>query len=142
MLGTHPLDGFVGDVGAGVVIGVGMHIHPVHVVVNDRMKEVGLAGHEAVEPLKSAMQRPAVERSDNAGFPGPQLVTLAEHGSVIAVEPQNLGQHRDAGGTHRGVAREGGGNFRDHAEVCAMAVAAGKQATRLGEHNGGTLKLL
>ena len=69
-------------------------------------------------------------------------MTLAEHSGAIAVEPQDLGQRRDAAGTHGGVAREGGGDFRDHPEVCAMAVAAGKQATRLGEHNGGTLKLL
>ena len=127
MLGTHPLDGLVGDVGAGVVIGIGVQIHPVHVVVNDRMKQVSLASHEAVEPLKPAIHRPAVERSDNAGFPRPQFVTFAEHGGVVAVEPQDLGQHRDAGGTHRGVPRESGGNFRDHAEVCAMAIAPGKQ---------------
>ena len=40
---------------------------------------VRLAGHEAVKPLKAAMHGPAIERSDRAGFPGPQLVTLAEH---------------------------------------------------------------
>ena len=115
-----------------VVIGIGVHIQPGHVVVNDRMKEVGLAGHEAVEPLKPAMHRPAIERSDIAGFPRPQLVTLSEHGGVIAVEPQDLGQHRDAVGTHRGVPRKAGGNFRDHAEVCAMAIAAGKQRHAAG----------
>ena len=133
---------FVGDVGAGVVIGVGVQIHPVHVVVNDRMKEVSLASHEAVEPLKPAMHRPAVERSDNAGFPGPQLVTLAEHGGAVTVEPQDLGQHRDAGGTHRGVPREGGGNFRDHAEVCAMAVAAGKQSHAAGRTQRGHFEIV
>ena len=123
---------FVGDVSAGVIIGAGMQIHPVHVVVNDRMKQVSLASHEAVEPLKPAIHGPAVERSDNAGFPGSQLVTFAEHGGAIAVEPQDLGQHRDAGRTHRGVPRERSGNFRDHAEVCAMAVAAGKQGHAAG----------
>ena len=131
-LRTQPEDGLVGDVGTGVVIGIGMHIHPGHVVVNDRMKEVGLAGHEAVEPLKTAMHRPAVERSDIAAFPGRQLVTLAEHGGAIAVEPQDLGQIRDAAGAHRGVPREAGGNLRDHAEVCAMAIATGKQRHAAG----------
>ena len=142
MLGTHPLDGLIGDVGAAVVIGVGVQIHPVHVVVDDRMKQVSLASHEAVEPLKPAMQGPAIERTDSAGFPGPQLVTLAEHGGAVTVQPQDIGQHRDAGGTHRGVSRERGGNFGDHAEVCAMAVAAGEQSHPAGRTQRGHFEIV
>ena len=115
-----------------VVVGIGVHIQPGHVVVNDRMKEVGFAGHEAVEPLESAMHGPTIEGPDIARFPRPQLVTLSEHSGVIAVEPQDLRQHRDAVGTHRGVPRKAGGNFRDHAEVCAMAIAAGEQRHAAG----------
>ena len=109
-----------------------MHIDPVHVVVDDRMKQVRLAGHEAVESLEPAVHRPAVERADHAGFPGPQLVALAEHGRAVAVEPQGLGQHRDAAGTLRGVSREASGDLRDHAEVRAMAVAPGQQGHAAG----------
>ena len=127
MLGSYPLDALVGDICAGIVIGIGMYIYPVHVVVNDRMEEISLPSHEAVEPLKTAVHGPAVERPDDTGFPGPQLVTLPEHGGAVTVESQDFGQHRNAGGTHRGVPREGGGNFRDHAKVCAMTVAAGEQ---------------
>ena len=142
MLGTHPLDGLVGDVSAAIVIGPGVQIHPVHVVVNDRMKQVSLASHEAVEPLKPAMHRPAVERTDGAGFPGSQLVTLAEHGGAVTVEPQDLGQHRDAGRTHRGVPRERGSNLGDHAEVCAMAVAASKQSHAAGRTQRGHFEIV
>ena len=35
-------------IGAGVIFRIGMHIDPCHVVVDDRMKHVRLAGHEAV----------------------------------------------------------------------------------------------
>ena len=88
------------------------------------------------------MHRPAVERSDSAGFPRPELVTLAEHGGVIAVEPQGLGQHRDVAGTHPGVPREGGGHFRDDAKVGAVTIATGQQGHARGRTQGGNLEIV
>ena len=106
------------------------------------MKEIRLAGHETIEPLKAAMHRPAVERSDRAEFPRPQLVTLAEHGGVIAVEPQDLGQRRDAAGTHPGVPRESRGNLPDRAKVAAVAIAASNQRDAGGRTQRGEFEIV
>src|SRR5215813_6830013 len=55
-------------------------------VVQDRCELVHLAAEEAVEFLKSATCRPAVEWSRDALFPGRRFVTLAEVTGVVAVE--------------------------------------------------------
>ena len=139
MLGTHPLDAFVGDVGASIVIGIGVHIDSVHVVVKPD-GQVSLA--TSVEALNAAIHGPTVEWSDNAGFPGPKFVAFAKHGGVETVQPQDLGQHRDAVGTHRGIPRKSSGILQDHAEVRAMAVAPSEQGHAAGRTQRGHLEVV
>ena len=134
----RPLDRLVGHVGHEVVVRVLRQLDAAHVLVDGRRPLVRFAADEAVELVEAGAGRPAVGRAGGADFPGGGLVRLAEGGRAVAVEPQHLGQRRDAVGPLPGLAGEGGRGLGDRAHVADVMVAAGQQrrAGRRAERRG------
>ena len=129
VLAADPVHAVIGEV-LGQVVALlrgAAGLHRGGALVQGGVVLVGLPADEAVEVLKTAAGRPAVERAGRAGLPHRHLVALADLRGGVAVEPQRLGQRGLGVGPDRVVSGRGGGQFGDGAHADRVVVAAGQQ---------------
>ena len=125
LLRLDPVDRLVGHVHGEVVV---LHLRRLDLdqpVVDERIPLVGLAADEAVELVEALVRGPAIERSRHAGLPRGRLVPLAERAGAVAVEPQHLGEWRDAVRVLPGVAGKRRRRLHDRAGVDGVMVPPG-----------------
>ena len=127
-----PGDRAVAQVLGEVVLGICRHLERDRVLVQGRGVLVGLTGQEAVEVLEARTGGPAVERAQRTRLEGRHLMTLAELGRRVAVEPQDLGQRSRRVRSHRCVARCGGGEIGHRPHADRVVVATGQQGGPTG----------
>ena len=142
LLRLHPVDRLVGHVHGEVVV---LHLRRLDLdraVIDERIPLVGLAADEAVELVEALVRRPAIERSRHAGLPRGRLVPLAEGAGAVAVEPQHLGQRRDAVRVPSGVAGEGRRVSMIEPVFTVWWFRPVLSALRVGEHSAVVWKLL
>ena len=125
LLRLDPVDRLVGHVHGEVVV---VHLRRLDLdrpVVDERIPLVGLTADEAVELVESLMRGPAIERSRHTRLPRGRLVPLAERAGAVSVEPQHLGEWRNAVRVLPGVAGKRRRRLHDRAGVDGVMIASG-----------------
>ncbi|SPF33793.1 hypothetical protein SBDP1_1160025 [Syntrophobacter sp. SbD1] len=102
---------------------------------------VGLAAQEAVEILKAHADRPLVEGARQTVLEARRVVVFAEPRGGIAVVSENRADGRILRSDVRVIARETGGQLRDHAEAHRVVVAPGDQRGARGRTQRGGVEL-
>src|SRR5207244_3190501 len=121
----HARDRLIGHVGDEVVIGLADPWIYLGVIAEQiRRPLVGFATHEAVEVLKPHPRRPLVERAGYTVLEGGRVVVLAEPRCGITVVPESRADRRLVRRDYRVIARETGGQLRDHTKASRVMVAA------------------
>ena len=109
------------------------------VVGNQLRRElIGLGIEEAIEAIKAAAERPAVERPGGAAFGQRRDVPFADHVVAIAVRPQHFRQRARLARDLAAISRVAAVEIGEAADADRMMVAPGKQRrARRRTHRGG-----
>ena len=133
------LDRTVGEVDVEVVALVGRRRRADRMVVVGEVGKplVGRAGHEPVEPLEAAPERPPVERPSRGRLGRRGEVPLADGERVVAVLEQHLGQEAVLVADETVVSGESERGLGDRRQPDRVMVAPGQQrATRRRAQRG------
>ena len=143
-----PVGGVIGDEAdrlidqiRGQVIAVGIGAGRIDMgVVGDQFRRVlvGLGIEEAVEAIKTAAERPAVERPGGAALGQRRDVPFADHVVAIAVRPQHFRQRPRLARDLAAIAGITAVEIGEAADADRMMVAPGQQRRARGRaHRGG-----
>ena len=129
LLGADEVDRGVDNV-LGQVITLAVRGLDVVVVQGElRMPLAGLALQETIEAIEAALQRPLVEGARGRGFEGRGQVPLAGRESVVALQPQHLGQRA-------GTARDAPAHTRKAQVPVGQPAHADRVVVAPGEQGG------
>ena len=125
LLRLHPIDRLISHVNREVVSLRMRRSDAGDSVIDQRIPLIGLSPDKAVELVETLMSRPAVKRPRDTGFPRRRFMPLAESTGAVAIEPEHLGQGRDAIWKRSCIAWKCRCSFHDGTGITRMVVTAG-----------------
>ncbi len=134
---SDPCDGFVGDVGGEVVVGILGARDKISVLIKDGIPVVHVPGIEAVEVVEAESVGPVVEGAGGAGLPCGSVVVLADPGGHVSVLAEDFADGAAAFGKDAGVAVVSGGEFGDAGECSGVMIASGDERGARGAAESG-----
>ena len=143
-----PVGGVIGDEADRLIDQVGRQVIAVRVgagridmrVVGNQFRRelIGLSVEEAIEAIKAAAERPAVEWPGGAAFGQRRNVPFADHVVAIAVRPQHFRQRPRLARDLAAISRVAAVEIGETADADRMMVAPGEQRrARRRAHRGG-----